>query len=291
MEYKKRAPITRLKIFWELLTSSLPIRTADIAKRIGEKDPGLHLSNLSENGSLSYEAVKPGEAHSYYRLSETPPSSEPEPYTRRRDLTNFVYRFLKEDGNREWSAEAIQERYQEYLTTNAKSLLKKESLKDRISGVLSHLVKKGYARRRKFIGGEIYSEVTLTEEQRRVLLDLVTLLDRFQNQDPAVLKLGKRLASGIIANPEKVSLLLAKAKEHSGPAGALPTQETADEILRIISSHPDCTADQIRENLKEGGRRLGRRSIGDVVKILISGRKITQTTIRGVRHFNLADKT
>lgn len=244
-EYKKRAPITRLKIFWEILTSSPLIQTRDIVKQIGyastAENIGKHLFNLSRNGLLSYEAVTKGEAHVFYRLSETPPFSEPEPYDRDRKLTNFAYQLLKEDGNREWSAEVIKERYQQYLETQVKSLLNEKNLMGRISSILSHLVKKGYARRRKFIGGQKGSEVTLTEEQRKVLLELVTLLDRFQNQDPAVLELGKRLASQIITNSEKVSLLFAKAKERSSDAGSLPIQETADDILRIVSSYPGST--------------------------------------------------
>lgn len=293
MEYKKRSPTTRLKIFCEILTSSLPIRCIDIARQTGEitRTIGTHLSNLSENGLLSYEAIKPGEARVFYRLSETPPSSEPEPLRRLVSLTNFVYELLKKDGNKEWFAEAVQEQHRQYQKINGKPLRKEAISTDIISDVLSHLVKKGYARRRKFIGGKIHSEVTLTEEQRKMLLELVTLLDRFQNQDPAVLKLGKRLASGIIANPEKVSLLLAKAKERSSHAGALPTQETAGDILRIISSSPGYTANQIHDTLKEEGRRLSQESIVGIIRVLLAGRKITQTTIRGVRHFNLVDKT
>lgn len=294
IEYKKRAPSTRLKIFRQILTSSLPIRSTDIANQTGdsEKIIGRHLSQLAERGIISYEAAEQGEKYVFYRLSETPPS-EPEPYCRERDLINFAYQLLQKDNNREWSAAVIAEQYRQYRKMNSKPLRKEArltGLTDRISNVLSHLVKKGYAQRRKFVGGKIESEVNLTEEQRRILLELVTLLDRFQNQDPAVLELGQRLAGRIIANPENISLLLAKAKEHSNYAGRVPTQETADDILRITSFYPNCTSSQIRETLREGGRRLSKKRIHSIIRYLITGRKITQTTIRGVRYFNLANQ-
>lgn len=206
-------------------------------------------------------------------------------------LESFVYQLLQKDNNKEWSAEAIAEQYRQYRKISGKPLYKEVRLTTRISGVLSHLVQKGYARRRKFIGRKIESEADLANEQREALLDLVNLLDGFQNQDPALLEFGRRRANEIIANPEKVSLLLVKAKEHSRHADALPRQETADEILRIISSHPDCTADQIRENLKEEGRWLSKSRIWDIIGVLFAERKITQTTIRGVRHFNLAGES
>lgn len=296
IEFKKRSPTTRLKIFRELLSSNFPHRAVDIANQIGQpKDSGgiigSHLSQLAERGIVSYEVVKAGEEWVFYRLSETPPSSEPEPYMTNRALTSFVYQLLQKDGNREWSAGAIAQRYQQYLEAQSKPLPRnKVSLKNRISQVLSHLAQNSYARRRKFIGGKIYSEVNLTEEQREILSELITLIDRFQNQAPAVLEVGRRLANRIIADSKKVSLLLAKAKEHSSMAGALPKQETADEILRIISFRPDCTSDQIREILKGEGRRLSKISIWDIIKALVAGRKITQTARRGVRYFNLANQ-
>lgn len=294
MEYKKRAPGTRLKIFLEILTSSPPIRTKDIANEVQmgytSMAIGAHLFTLAENGIISYEAVKAGEPRIYYRLSETPPPSEPEPHNGMVSLTSFVYQLLKKDGNREWFAEAIAEQYRQYLKTNNKSFPKEGGFRKRISAVLSHLAKNGYARRRKFSWRKS-SEVTLTEEQRRVLLDLVTLLDRFQNQDPAVLELGKRLASGIIANSEKVSLLLAKAKEHSKYTNELPVQETADDILGIISSRPGSTNRQIQEMLKQKEeRKLSKPRVTVITNLLIAEGKIIPTTIRGVRHFTLMDK-
>lgn len=295
MEYKKRAPTTRLKIFWELLTSNLPLRATDITERIGEsseENVGLHLSELAGRGLISYVALKYGEAQAFYRLSETPPSSEPEAYRRDRGLTSFVYKVLRGDGSSEWSAEAIQERYQQYLEAQAKPLPGSEvNLKSRISSILSHLAQKGYARRGKFTGGKIHSEANLTGGQREVLLELVTLIDRFQNQDPTILELGKRLTNRIIANPERVSLLLIKAREHSNLASRRPGQEIADDILRIISSRPDWTTEQIRKALEEEGRRLSTNYIHALIRPLITNRRITRITIRGVGHFNLADKT
>lgn len=293
VEYKERAPIRRLEISRRLLTSNLPMRTTDIANQIGvgrEAGIGDHLFQLAERGFISYEAVKQGEAHVFYRLSEAPPSSESQPWRGREVLTNFVYQLLKEDGNREWSAEAIVEQCQQYRRANDNLLFGEKALKDRISTILSHLTKNGYARRRKFIGGKIQSEINLTREQREMLLDLVSLLDRFQNQDPAVLEFGRRRAREIIADVQRVSLLFAKAKEHSSNAGVLPRQETADEILRIISSHPDCTVDQIWQSFKEKRRKLSKAPVRNFIKALLIGRKITQTVERGVRHFNLAEQ-
>src|SRR3989344_5733627 len=124
------------------------------------------------------------------------PPAQPEMYRSEGELTNLAYNLLISHPNEmhdlgEWAEILIKENPKFW---NRKVLAKQ------ISGIFSHLVKHGYARRAKF-SGDIQSEALLNPEQREAVVELLTTLDNFQFQDEETLKLGRDLADEFRTNP------------------------------------------------------------------------------------------
>ncbi len=274
IEFKKRAPITRLKIFWELLTSSLPIREVYLAKSLGEKNETIikdHLEALGGKGVISYEATEHGSPFAFYQLNPDHPPEQPLAYRDQPSLTERVYRVLQEDPVREWAWESLT-RYLGYT-----------NLPRTISSILSHLEKTGYAKRGKF-SEEYRSEVNLTGEQRAMLAELMAILDRFQTQDPQVLQNGKKLAFSL--TPSDVAALMGKAKEHSNNASAQPQEETALELLTIVSENPGLTSSKITDCYAQlYGRWISGRLVSLRLRELVREGKISYQVQKDVRKY------
>jgi predicted HTH transcriptional regulator len=88
----------------------------------------------------------------------------------------------------------------------------------------------------------------------------------------------------IVSNPTLVSLLLAKAKEHSPQAKQQPSEETAKDLLSLIQQNPGITKKELQEKYQEySERRITTNRIRQILQSL-SG-KITIQTTKGVRHY------
>ena len=274
IEFKKRAPITRLKIFRQLLTSSLPIRQVDLTKSLGEKQSIIqnHLKALEGRGIILYEAIERGSPVTFYQLNPDHAPEQPPVYRGFLSLTRDVYQALCEWPEREWNTESLA------------SYLGRTYLHN-ISGILSLFARKGYAKRGKF-SAEYQSEINLTPEQRAMLADLVAILDRFQTQDPQILQKGKELAFSL--TPTDIAVLMGKAKEHSGHASVQPPEETAAELLTIISENPGITSSQIADDHAQTyGRRLSGGLVSQRLRELVQEGKVSYQVQKGVRKYTL----
>lgn len=256
-EFKKRAPSTTLKIFYELVTSpSLPIGEEELGKRIGEGRPPAvlgHLKRLAKLGVIQYEATEANEQYSCYKLSSEIPDEELPIHNNSPKLTESVLNVLKNNPDEYLT----RERVYELLPQEQKETWQEYVLKNGISQILALLNKKGYADLKRFHEGK-QSEINITDEQRIVLTEFLEITYRFQNQDPEILEKGKMLAEEIINNPQEVSSLMRRAKEASRQANTSPSEETQARILSIISANPGITNEKIRTLLKQNyGKELG----------------------------------
>lgn len=281
-DFKKRSPSTTLKIFYELLTSSsLPIREADLGKRIGEKNSfnlTSHLIRLSKLGLIEYKAIEVNKPFSSYKLSPNIPEGKLPIDSKRPTLTLLILNILKEHPNKFFT---IREVYN-FLPQEQKGSSKKKNLLGRISNVLSFLRKHDYANIEKFHLGK-QSEINVKEEARIVLTEFLEIMYGFQNQDREILEKGRKLARAIIIDPKRVSNLLRRAKEVSSYANRSSIEETQKHILSIIFSNPGITNREIQKLLE---RKLGKKlKIGSVN--ILSSSFIKQGAIKVVRKGNL----
>src|SRR3989344_6016792 len=74
IKFKKRSPMTRLSLFWELLTAELPVRQLDLASQVAHPSMmGHHLMDLGRNGVIQYESMESSKPIAYFRLSDVKP--------------------------------------------------------------------------------------------------------------------------------------------------------------------------------------------------------------------------
>lgn len=282
-ETKKRAPITRFKIFWELATLDTPIRLVDLIKQIGELQnaPGEHIDVLMKNGLISYEARESAKPVSFYKLSPDHPRDLPVK-GRHPTLETFIYQALLDNPDKEWTAGSMADLYLE--KTEKKIDIK--NLMSMTSVVFSVLLEAGYAERGKF-SKDKQSEINLTLEQRKTIVDLVTILDGFQNKDPKIIIEGRDFANYLLTHPEAVSKLLLKAKEHSPNANATPIEETEQMVLDVIlSSGLPLINKDIRRLLESNyGKLLSSPSISLITNTLSRQGKIVAFTEKGIKSY------
>lgn len=237
VRFRKRPPLTTLKILYELLTSpNLPIRSVDLQKRIGENASFdvPRLEKLSKLILIQYNAVESNKPYTAYKLSGSIPEGELPIGYAGRIFTKSVFDIFK---NHPDDYLTIGDVYNLLPKEQKEGLKSEKSARVRISQALSSLAKHKYVNLEKFGFGK-RSEINLTDEQRTILTELLVIIDRFQDQDPEILEEGRKFARKIISSPKRVSNLLIRAKEASAFANRSSRSETYDYILSILDSHP-----------------------------------------------------
>lgn len=290
VEIKERAPNTRLKIFWQLLTQTLPLRDIDLARALGRETTtyiSTHIQSLRDKKIITYDAIKKGESFSFYQLSPKPPQEFPPSYMENPSSTAFVYQALLQNKGQQWTRDTLADHYLNSRKKDEKPL-SREALKVTISGILAHLERQGYVKREKF-SSAYHSEISLTNTQRQIMLDLVTLLDKFQNQDPQILQEGKEFADYLRTHPEVVSSLLAKTKEHSPNANQTSKDESQHRILSILNSSDEpLTNQEIRESLKVTyGQSLSPNSIRILTSSLSPNYPVASLKEKGLTRYQV----
>lgn len=247
---KKRAQETRYKIFWEIATNpSNRIRLKDIADAINEESvfTSRHIESLSRNGIISYETTDKGKSYSYFRLKGSVVSDEIKQYRHEKILSDNIYSLLTQEYlSVEEIADSLVKQYPEPEYEN----LNKKYISGRVARVLSYFEKQGYVERKKF-GHGFHSEITLSDEQKKIIVDFVNLIDKFKNGDRETIDEGRRFAQRVVNDPNLFSELMLKAKEASPRANMTSKDDLQSHIVSILQDHPDSTVNQITQRLEE----------------------------------------
>ncbi len=257
-EYRKRAVSARLKLFWELTTADLPLRVANLGDETGEDRVQLaqHLANLGRYGVLQYNAVKYGQHFTGYKVTEQGVGFMKSDV--RTDIPN-IGPVLAEIfvGNKErWltrgdvSEEAMKTAFKKHVDNKTD---RKVQIERQMGGIVQRWVNKGYL----VVGGfhdDLRSTVNLTTQQRNDLIELLEILDKFQKQSPDIVRTGIELVNQM--TPQKVALLMAKAKQASPFANRESVENFADELSLIFSVQPALTAGEITKILNEQGKNI-----------------------------------
>lgn len=287
MDFRKRASISRLRIFRELLTSALPLRSIDLARRTGTDLSNMaeHLIALSEKGIVNYDTTRKGKPRFFYKFSENAPDTQPDPYRYNRAVTNFIYRLLKSNPDKQWGGEEIRDSYAKQLRDENRPVSKWLGIT--CAEALSYLARGGYAKTGKFFSGK-QSEAYIDKDQRNVLSDLVNTLDEFQHADQDTIEFGRRRLREILTDPKHVSGLIAKAKEHS--TQRMDVVESAGYIRSIIASHPHSTAQDLIQIIRSEGRKLSMFQLTKILRLVIADGSASFSLEKDVRHYELSKR-
>ena len=286
-ELRKRASISRLRIFRELLTSALPLRSIDLARRTGTDLSNMaeHLIALSEKGIVNYDTTRKGKPRFFYKFSENAPDTQPDPYRYNRAVTNFIYRLLKSNPDKQWAGEEIRDSYARQLRDENRPV--SESLGITCAGALSYLARSGYAKTDKLFFGK-QSDVYLDENQKKALSGLAGILDEFQSANKFVIELGRRRLREILGNPKHVTSLITKAKEHS--TQRMDVVESADYIRSIIASHPHSTAQDLIQIIRSEGKKLSMFQLTKILRLVIADGSASFSLEKDVRHYEISKR-
>lgn len=110
----------------------------------------------------------------------------------------------------------------EFLTIDAiVSLLPEETrhkkVKSSVSIVLSHFERLGYIVREGFTR-YARTHIDIPPHMKEMMLELLSILDRFKQLDPEIIERGNRMADFFEHHPNEVAVLMEKAREASDHA-------------------------------------------------------------------------
>ena len=267
VRFKKRAPLTTLKLIKELLkTSSFPLREADIVKLTGEEKDAIlsGLTRLSKLNLIQFTSKKVNVPFVSYKLSTNSQDDNFEreiPVPKGRKITLIIFDILKKNKDKFLTLEEIFDRIPFENKAKIKSNNKQNA---HISEALSFLAKHNLAEVKDFHSKK-QSEICLNDNQRKILEEFYEIINKIQSKDRIVLEKGRKLANDIIGNSGRVSALLRRAKESSSNAyqsSKIPSQES---IVSFIFSHPGSTNEDLTKMLME---KLGRKFSKSYVRSL-----------------------
>lgn len=263
---RKRTPYVSYKLYKALLRQTEPITETELQAEVGHKITSRRLFELRTQGMLQYESHGDNKAIKvYYTANPDRPAEPPEPYREMRVFTDEIAGLVFQEQG-EIHSKSIFEKYLEAHPELDKS---DRYIRRKISSVLSHLSKNGYITRDEGLRGEVLTQISVTDEQRAVMEDLVHLLERFQSGDPEFMRQGRQLAQEIISDPERVARLAAKAKEKSKSAHNVDKSVSMQMIAAVAAEHPEgISATDIQVEITERGSRLSREPVRQLVAML-----------------------
>lgn len=287
-EFKKRSPITTLKIIYEIVTSpSLPVRDKDILDAVGERhnSVGRALNRLKELGLIQYEGIKANKRYSSYKFSGNFPEGELPAYKMQKTLTHLIFNVLQASPNQYLTSEDIYNALPEDIKDN----WDKESLFSDISSISFYLTKNNYAEVEKFHQG-LQSEVSISEGQRVILTELLKITDGVQNKDKKILEKGRRFAEEIAADPQRAAKLMERAKEASPYFNKRSRDETEKDILSSLYLHPEGLTNREILALLKSDRVIGIMYVGQVTHSLGQKGLVRVSKQGNVKRYFPADK-
>lgn len=285
---KKRAPITRLKIFQQLLQyPSGPIREVDLAKLIGEDVSMVrrHLDNLSRNGIITFISTRVDTEYTRYILNpdhhSEPPSSKGY-HGIRVPLTQFVYLTVTEQSGKAFTVNMLVDKYinEHGIEGDRKSIRKT------ISNILGRLRNQGYIKWEGVLHEGNQSQIYLSDTQRTFLRDIVSTMVQFQVRDEAFLANARQYAQELLLHPERVARLFEKAKEASSNANQKASQETASLILSLIRNNPRCTSKDLQTMLLQTFRKkISKIRINNLLGLLLESDQVAIVEKKGAKYY------
>lgn len=267
-DQRNRAPILRFKIFWELVSQPGLITETSVSRQV-QKPPSIvrpHLVDLAEKGVIAYSSQDISKPFSLYSLYPLHPDADPTVFQRKKSSSQVVYDALRANPEKKWTSAELVEYCLSVEDPDGK--LNKKSYATRVRGILGHLIKGGYVDMQNSTNER--SSVNLSDDQRAMLIELVTMIDSFQNLDSRTLQYGRTRLTEILSDSRTVAELMVKSKEHSPYASRNPVDLTLNDLRQIIINYPGYSTNQLREELaKIQGKKRSKGNINNLLLKLV----------------------
>lgn len=290
IEFKKRSPLTRLKILRVLISTPRRLREADLERELNERKYALehNLHALRDGGFITHEATEPNKLFSQYSLSSSRSPEYPPPYKKMPLRTKEVYGIVLANPGVLLSVEFIADRLRENNPT--KKYGSRAHLTRSINDILTHFTREGYLIRHGF-DRLTRSEIYLTPEQKTIVMEFLSIIDAFQSQKPDVLQEGREKARRLLSNPSLIAALMEKARRKSPQKNATSQREGINSVASFIRNNPGITSKDLQDKFKESGKEIGRGRINELT-VLLEKDGIIQVERRGrVKYYFLSESS
>lgn len=204
-----------MEFFRFILNTPPPVRQVDLVEQLEADQSSVrqHLARLKAFGIITMESSA---TCSFYQLAEEKVGQTPRGYNffkGKRNTIQLVNEIFQNKGpNTLIRFKTLIDEIVELDPDRAKKT--RASLRSAISDACLTLAEQGFLvpDQSNTVSG---SAITLTGPQRMLLEEIMSIVSRFQTQDPDYLRLGKYLAYEIAYNPRRVLMLMEKAKSNS----------------------------------------------------------------------------
>ena len=132
------------------------------------------------------------------------------------------------------------------------------------------------------------STISLTPNQRALILEFVSIIDRFQAQDPTFIKEGLQKAREILSDPSRVHALMSKAKDNSPQADQIPVEETKRIVLESFPKEGDFEASELLVYIQNlSGKRISSSHLRNVLGELATEEKVNFREYKNRKYWSL----
>lgn len=296
---KNRAPITRFRMYLEIVTADLPIRKDDLVNALRDNYPGeydstglktmasKHLDNLATAGLVTYKKVDVDHPYVKYKRTAEKHVSDAKQVDTPISLADRVHAFVTQSEGTFTIPDIFDHLihiYPEYLDHSEAALLHDIGKHTKALSKSGSCTSVG-----EFQYGTL-SSITLTDVQRNVLSDFVSIIDAFQGNDPEFLEDGRKKAQAIVSDTSRFQALMGKARAHSKKTNAKDRAETGATIVSFLRENPRATSREIRDYLAKYGQTYTIKNVLLIVGVLeqsghlareVEGNKVTFSLSEG----------
>lgn len=218
-----------------------------------------HLLELTRKNIVGYDYIEHGESISYYSCNPDHLADAPQSFSTYPAQTQRIYEIFLQNRNRQMTIEEVTNQYIHLYDSEKK--LDAKSLQKNVNRILSHLQNLGYLLQGDY-GQMSRSSVTTTPDKQEMLLDLVSLLDRFQDQDSEILRHAEEILHNLRKDEVTSSSLMEKARKHSPYANRRDPRISGSFMRTILEEDPEISTRELQERMvKEHGIEFSRGRI------------------------------
>jgi hypothetical protein len=281
---KMRAPLIRLRMMTEILTSPRGICLSDLVETTGVASQtvlGKHLHKLSIGGLLEYDDWN-------LAINENRYIKGKKPYPGHGLMGSWVptiIEHLEGSEERPVSLDNLIDFCRATKPHLARGIDEKQ-LRDQITETLHYLKKKELISQ---VEGRTHNQtlkISLTTEQEEFWVELLNILDAFSDHSPSLLSRGKALASQILRDPDMIANLLNRSAEASAHSRNSAKKDLGSVVLGVLraAKKPLSVRELVEQVSEKQGRTASREGVNKIVKRLAEEGQATESTDKVQRY-------
>lgn len=288
---QRRSPFTRLQLLQELLNhSSSPLSINNIAHEM-LVIPSLvssQVTALEKIGILEVARFQRGASDKLVTVTDRAGFDKVLLHPNKSLVPTLIHDYLKnqaDSGNH--SDVGIEDIIDNACIASPET--PREMIRSAISETMANWEKEGFITTTSDFSQEQRSFVKIAPDKFQMIEDLMIRIRGIMEGDQSYLDWGAKRAAEILSDPEKVNLLLAKAKEASPFKHREPLSSYKARVIGLLLQAGEATAEALTDQIVESGKPTNYASVLRVLNILAAGNEVTYEVKSGKKFFKLKE--